>query len=147
MTDSDSPVVEQTLHIRARPETVWRYWTDAERICDWWGSSADLDPHPGGNCRVVMGSGPVMQGEFLELVPHERIVFSLGWESTEGAPAVPPGSTRVEVTLAPDGADTIMTLRHTGLPVSHVAEHDQGWAYFLPLLAHAAASAAVSREC
>lgn len=137
MTDADTRVVEQTLRISARPETVWRYWTDPQRMCDWWGAAAELDPRPGGTCRVDMGGGPVMVGEYLELVPHERIVFSFGWEPTDGAPAVAPGSTRVEVTLTPDSGDTIMSLRHTGLPAAIADEHRSGWAHFLPLLAAA----------
>ncbi len=134
MTEPDTTVVEHTLRIRARPETVWRYWTDPERMCDWWGAAAVLDPHPGGMCRVEMGGGPVMRGEYLEVVPHERIVFSFGWEPTEGAPDIAPGSTRVEVTLLDDAGDTILTLRHTGLPAAHGEEHRSGWAHFLGVL-------------
>ena len=58
VTDTDTTVVEQTLRIGARPETVWRYWTDPQRMCDWWGAAAELDPRPGGTCRVEMGGGP-----------------------------------------------------------------------------------------
>ena len=78
-----------------------------------------------------------MVGEFVELVPHERIVFTFGWEPTPGAPGVAPGSTRVEVTLTADAGDTIMTLRHSGLPAAVADEHDAGWGHFLPLLVSA----------
>ena len=132
-------VVEHTLRIAARPETVWRYWTDPERMCEWWGTAAELDPQPGGRCIVSMGGGPRMRGEFIELVPHERIVFSFGWEPGEGVPAVAPGSTFVEVTLTPDGDDTILALRHTRLPSAAAEEHRAGWGHFLPLLAATAA--------
>jgi uncharacterized protein YndB with AHSA1/START domain len=127
--------IEQKLRIRARPETVWRYWTDPERMCDWWGTAAQLDPRPGGICRVELGGGPVMRGEYVELVPHERIVFTFGWEATDGAPAVAPGSTRVEVTLTPHGDDTILVLRHTGIPAAQRDEHRSGWEHFLAVLA------------
>lgn len=142
MTEPETRTVEQTLRIKARPETVWRYWTDPERMCEWWGAAAVLDPTPGGACRIEMGGGPVMTGQFIELVPHERIVFSFGWEPTTGAPDLPPGSTRVEVTLAGDGGDTILTLRHTGIPVGWAEEHKAGWGHFLPLLADAVEKAA-----
>lgn len=141
MTQADTKVIEQTLRINARPETVWRYWTDPQRVCDWWGAAAELDPRPGGTCRVEMGGGPIMRGEYLELVPHERIVLSFGWEPTDGAPDVPPGSTRVEITFTADAGDTIMTLRHSGIPAAHADEHRSGWGHFLPLLADAAAGA------
>ena len=111
-------------------------------MCDWWGAAAELDPRPGGTCRVEMGGGPVMVGEYVELVPHERIVFTFGWEPTDGAPHVAPGSTRVEVTLTADAGDTIMTLRHTGLPAGIADEHQAGWGHFLPLLVDAVEGAA-----
>ncbi len=142
MTDAETKVVEQTLRISARPETVWRYWTDPERMCEWWGAAADLDPRPGGTCVVEMEGAGVMRGEYLELVPHERIVFTFGWEATEGAPPLPPGSTRVEITLTDDAGDTILTLRHTGIPAAASDEHRAGWALFLPRLVDAVNAAA-----
>jgi uncharacterized protein YndB with AHSA1/START domain len=135
----DAGAVEQTLRIAAKPQTVWRYWTDPERVCDWWGETAQLDPRPGGTYRVEMPGGPTMSGEFLELVPYERIVFSFGWEPTDGAPDVAPGATRVEVTLVADAVDTILTVRHTGLPGADAGHHRAGWATYLPRLADAVA--------
>jgi uncharacterized protein YndB with AHSA1/START domain len=140
MIDPLTREVEQTLRIRARPETVWRYWTDAQRMCDWWGESAELDARPGGICLVDLGGGAVMRGEYVELVPHERIVFTFGWQANEHAPAVAPGSSRVEITLTAEGGDTIMTLRHTDLPEAEAHKHDDGWAHFLARLVDAAPS-------
>jgi uncharacterized protein YndB with AHSA1/START domain len=136
VTDIETRVVEQTLRIAARPETVWRYWTDPQLMADWWGA-ARLDPQPGGTYVVEMEGGPVMRGEFIELVPYERIVFSFGWEPTEGAPPIAPGSTRVEVSLVAHEGDTILTLRHT-LPAAHADHHRAGWALYLPRLTGAA---------
>ena len=139
MTQNDV-AVEQTLRIEAPPEIVWRFWTDPARMSDWWGTAAQLDPRPGGPFVVELGVGGVMRGEYIELVPHERIVFSFGWDATDGAPDVPPGSTRVEITLIADGDDTILALRHTGLPAPAVDQHHAGWAHFLPQLTIAASS-------
>ena len=132
MTDIETRVVEQTLRIAARPETVWQYWTDPQLMADWWGA-ARLDPQPGGTYLVEMEGGPVMRGEFLELVPYERIVFSFGWDPTEGAPPIAPGSTRVEVSLVAHEGDTILTLRHT-LPAGAADHHRAGWELYLPRL-------------
>jgi uncharacterized protein YndB with AHSA1/START domain len=142
VAEAATKTVEQTLRIAAKPETVWRYWTDPERMCEWWGAAAELDPRPGGMCRVEMGMpGAVMRGEFVELVPYERIVFSFGWETAEGAPPIAPGSTTVEVTLMADAGDTVLTLRHRDIPIDIADEHAKGWAHFLPLLAQAAQAA------
>jgi uncharacterized protein YndB with AHSA1/START domain len=138
---TNTTVVEQTLRIAARPETVWRYWTDPERLSDWWGAASELDPRPGGAYVIEMGGGGVMRGEYVELVPHERIVFSFGWDPSEHGPTVAPGASLVEITLTPDGDDTILALRHSGLPAAARDEHRAGWGHFLPLLAAAAAPA------
>lgn len=78
-------VVKHTLHIDAQPETVWRFFTDPERLCQWWGW-AEVDARPGGTFRVSMREGPcpIMRGEFVELVPFRRISFTFGWEVTQG---------------------------------------------------------------
>ena len=138
MNDTNSNVVEQTIRISARPETVWKYWTDPQRMCDWWGAAAELEPRPGGVYRVEMDGGPVMSGEYLELVPYERLVFSFGWEPTGDAPTIAPGGSRVEVTLIEDAGDTILTLRHTGIPDAFAELHASGWSHILPLLVAAA---------
>ena len=102
-------------------------------MADWWGDTAELDPRPGGVCRVAMEEGPVMVGEYVELVLYERLVFTFGWEGN--APdQVGPGSTRVEITLEEDGDDTVLTLRHTDLPAVQAGDHEKGWAHFLGVL-------------
>ena len=134
MNDAKTGVVEQTVRISARPETVWRFWTEPERLREWWASAAEVDPRPGGLYWVDIADGGTMRGEVVEAVPYERLVFTFGWEKSRRAPEIAPGSTRVEVTFVEDGDDTVMTLRHSGLP-SHVLDlHDQGWGHHLPML-------------
>jgi uncharacterized protein YndB with AHSA1/START domain len=131
MIDRAGRFVEQSLRIEASRETVWRYWTDPERMCTWWAESADLDARPGGRCIADLGGGAIMRGEYLEVVPYERIVFTFGWDPHPDAPAVPPGSSRVQVTFIDDAGDTIMTLRHTDIPPDELGRHDDGWTHFL----------------
>ncbi|WP_165781080.1 SRPBCC family protein [Streptosporangium minutum] len=134
-----SRTIEQTLHIRARPETVWRFFTDPARLAQWWGT-AELDARPGGTLQVAMHGGPrpVMRGRFVELVPYERLVFTFGWEAAPGVPDMPPEASRVEVTLTPDGDGTELTLRHSGLPAVLEEETGDGWAHLLHRLGETA---------
>ncbi len=127
-------VVEQTVRIAARPQTVWRYWTEPDRMRDWWAAEADVDPRPGGICWVDLADGGTIRGEYVELVPYERIVFTFGWEESRVTDEIPPGSTLVEVTFVEEGGDTVMTLRHSGLPRTVIELHHAGWGHHLPML-------------
>lgn len=64
-----------------------------------------------------------------------------GWEGAEaeGGHAVPPGSSRVEVSLEPDGDGTLVRLRHLGLPEEALEIHGQGWDLYLGRLVVAGA--------
>lgn len=122
--------IEMVVRIEASPETVWNFWTDPARLCEWWGVEADAVAEAGGLFRVVMDGGPVMRGEFLELDPPRRLLFSFGWEANEPGTALAPGSTQVEVRLEPEADATMLTLRHH-LPSAQAADHAKGWAHFI----------------
>lgn len=131
---------EHEIRIDARPETVFAFFTDPARMVRWMGNEATLDPRPGGICRVNMTrevGESAIRGEFVEVVPHRRLVFTWGWEAELFA--VPPTSTRVEVALMPDGAGTVVRLVHSELPEHAVAFHRAGWEHYLERLAVAAA--------
>ncbi len=70
-------------------------------------------------------------------MPYSRIVYTFGWEG-DGHP-IPPGSTTVEITLTPDGDETIVRVAHRGLPAEARGDHDGGWAHYLARLVIAAA--------
>ena len=132
-------VVEREVRIAARPETVFEFFTDPDKMILWKGREADLDPRPGGIYRVEMGEKIVARGEYVEVDAPSRVVFSWGWEGTESGPnAVPPGSSRVEVTFEPDGEGTVVRLRHLDLPEEARELHGQGWDLYLSRLAIAA---------
>ena len=125
--------LEVTVHIAARPETVFAYFTDPARYTQWMGSHATLDPVPGGAYRVTMRDGVQAAGEFVEIDPPRRLVFTWGWTDQF---AVAPGSTRVVVTLAEEGGGTRVVLRHYDLPTEELREHHRGgWETYLPRLA------------
>jgi len=122
--------------IDAKPETIWPFLTDPERHIEWQGSDADIDPRPGGVYRVLVGGQHQSAGEYLEVVPMEKVVFTFGWEQ-DGHP-IPPGSTTIEISLHPEGDKTRVRLMHRGLPDDAVSDHGHGWAHYLGRLAIAA---------
>jgi uncharacterized protein YndB with AHSA1/START domain len=131
--------IEREIRIEARPEIVFAFWTDPDRMARWMGRTVRLDPRPGGEFRVDYNGTDVARGAFVELDPPHRLVLTWGWEAP-GDPT-PPGGSTVEVTLRPDGTGTLLRLRHTGLAPEVVDGHAIGWDQFLPALANVAAAA------
>ena len=137
MTQQQSDVLERELHIAARPEIVFAFFTDPAKMIRWMGKQATLDPRPGGICRIDI-HGYITRGEYLEVVPHSRVVFTWGWEDEGSTPR--PGESTVEISLTPDGAGTILRLRHLGLNAEERTKHGLGWDQFLLALVAAAES-------
>lgn len=124
-----------TRRIRATPERVYRFFTDPALWSRWQGTSASIEARPGGALRVVMGHGGsgVAEGQFVELDPFERIVFTWGWASSPLS-TLPPGSTVVTVHIRPDGDGTLVTLTHDSLPAGERDIHEAGWSMYLDRL-------------
>src|SRR5262249_14454819 len=92
--------VERELEIAASPERVWQLLTDPTAAIAWWGTTISCDLRPGGSLRVEVTSGSVASGEFVEVDPPRRLVYTWGWEVGGAGPElVPPGSTTVEIDL------------------------------------------------
>jgi uncharacterized protein YndB with AHSA1/START domain len=135
-------VVEREVWIAARPETVFAFFTDPDKMVRWKGSKAELAAHPGGIYRVEISPRTIVRGKYVEVDPPARLVFTWGWEGQEAGGdehAVPPGSSRVEVSLEPDGDGTLVLLRHFDLPEPALEVHGQGWDLYLGRLVTAAA--------
>jgi len=125
---NEPDVLELSVQIAADPVTVFGYFTDPDRYAQWMGGQASLDPVPGGGYRIRMRGGVEALGRFVEVDPPRRVVFTWGW--THGH-EVAPGSTRVEVTLAPHDGGTRVVLRHHGLPETQRGHHRGGWELYL----------------
>jgi uncharacterized protein YndB with AHSA1/START domain len=134
---TDAVVVEVSMRMDAPPEAVFRYFVEPERYVRWQGVRAELDPRPGGTYRVWMDEEMVAVGEYVEVTPPTRVVFTWGWE---GDATLPPGSSTVEIDLRADGTGTAVVVRHSGLPDADSATvHEEGWRFFTQRLAVVAA--------
>ena len=90
-TDTQIKIVRE---FAAPARLVWKAWTTPELIQRWWHakrgevSLAEVDLRVGGKWRWVMvttegGFEVAFHGEYREIVPHERLVYT---EVFEGAP-------------------------------------------------------------
>jgi len=129
--ESSIPTVKVTQLLFATRQQVFEAWTHVESIKAWMCAGettvafAELDVRVGGRFRIVM-RGPSVQyehhGEYLEVVPPERLVFTWISNGTQGE------STLVTVELQEQGEQTLLTLTHEQLPdVTSVSKHQQGW--------------------
>jgi uncharacterized protein YndB with AHSA1/START domain len=84
---------------------------------------------------MVMGNGMCARGQFVELVPDKRVVFTWGWVDM---PELPPGSTIVEIDLEATGDGTLIRLTHRELPAGQTDVHRMGWVHYLERLARCA---------
>jgi uncharacterized protein YndB with AHSA1/START domain len=139
MTDrapSDSTAVRIERTFSAPAQAVFEVWTSAEALRRWYPPGADwdtpvaeVDLRVGGRLRIVMRSPGGEEfgggGEFREIAPPTRLVFTWAWDR----PDVAEGAQLVEVdfTEHPDGTTTVV-LTNRGLRDQASREsHREGW--------------------
>ena len=94
-TPSDREI-QMTRVFDAPRELVFEAMSSCEHMSNWWGprryefASCEMDFRPGGSWRVVHhpidgdGEDQGFRGEFREIVPPERIVWTFEWEGMPG---------------------------------------------------------------
>ncbi len=125
-------IVEREIRIEAEPETVYDFFVDQDKMIQWMGRKAELEARPGGTFHVDLNGKHVEHGEYLELDPPHRVVFSFGWEGDTSV--VKPGASTVEVTFTPDADGTLMRFEHRDLPEESRESHGHGWDHYLERL-------------
>src|SRR5262249_31637658 len=95
---------------RADRRAGLRHLPRAAPFAAWWGAGSEIDARPGGVMRIRYPNGVLASGEVLEVVPHERVVFTYGYE--DASRPLRPGGSRVTVTLDERPEGTLVRLRH-----------------------------------
>jgi uncharacterized protein YndB with AHSA1/START domain len=146
MTTATEPTTySKELTIDAPPEAVWEFLVDPEKAVRWMGEEATFEPRPGGLYRVQIIPGNTAAGEFVELDPPRRLVFTWGWEPG-GQGTMPVGSSTVEIELVPERDGTLLRFAHH-LPSAEAAEsHGVGWDHYLERLVIAAGGGDPGRD-
>jgi uncharacterized protein YndB with AHSA1/START domain len=142
VTATDDKPIRHVVRVDAPIEIVRSYFSDAKRLAKWWPTRASVDPRVGGELDFEFdhpdGHTDRARGTFVELA-RDHIVMTWGFERDA---LLPPGSSRIEISLREDGPATVVQLEHHGLPESHRRSHDDGWTYFLGRLESATRSPA-----
>ncbi|HWA37787.1 MAG TPA: SRPBCC domain-containing protein [Burkholderiales bacterium] len=131
-TDEPFLAIERTYPVA--PEKVWRAWTDPEALKRWWAprpdhrvSLCELDVRVGGRFRIVFGPEGGEQnecaGEYLEVEPNRRLVFSWHWPRS-----TPERVSRIAITFLPSAGGTELVFRHDRFYDAAARDnHLRGW--------------------
>ena len=130
--------LDRTVEIKAKPETVFRFFTDSARWAKWWGAGSTIDPRPGGKVVIRHPNGVETLGDVLEVLAPERIVFTYGYATGP----IAPGGSRVTIHLEPCEAGTRLHLLHEFADPGARDHHVQGWRFQLSLFANIVADEA-----
>jgi uncharacterized protein YndB with AHSA1/START domain len=116
-------------------EKVFRAWTQPEALKKWWcpggwaPAEIEVDLRVGGSYRIGMrrlpGGSPVyVRGEFLEVRPPERLVYTWRWDGALAGLR----ETRVTVEFLDAGEATEVVLTHEHFPDPQAwHQHRHGW--------------------
>src|SRR5262245_8491013 len=111
----EARAVEQSVRVDASRAAVWRCLTRNDLLSTWLEAGATIEPRVGGAVRIDFARyRTVVVGEVIELVPERAIAFTWGAIGGSHGPTLPPGSTKVRITLEDAAGGTQVTLRHEG---------------------------------
>jgi uncharacterized protein YndB with AHSA1/START domain len=146
-TDRKEPMMSNTVRfhrvLRAAPERVYRAFLDADAVAKWLpphgftGKVHHMDAKVGGTYRMsftnfTTGRSHCFGGEFLELVPQERIRYTDKFEDPNL-----PGEMQTTITLKSVPCGTELIIVQEGLPAVIPPEACcLGWQESLTLLAN-----------
>jgi uncharacterized protein YndB with AHSA1/START domain len=120
-------------------DRVFKAWTDAGRIAQWWAPKGfaipvcEADPRPGGAFRLCMRWAERgdyrMRGHYAEIVAPERIVIRGVASDAEDRPRL---EAIIDVTFAEQGSGTTMTVTTTARGSGEIAAAmldgmEEGW--------------------
>ena len=129
---------ELTLHLErvlpAPQALVYRMHAEPDLLAQWWGPkgfsapSIELDIHVGGRYRIAMqppeGDRFVLSGEFREVDPATRLVYTFRWEP----PDPDDQETVVAFSLRHRGGSTALSIDQQPFATdARRVLHEQGW--------------------
>jgi uncharacterized protein YndB with AHSA1/START domain len=135
----DKVIIEREIFIAASSETVFAFLVDPALMAQWIGDSHTLEPRVGGLLRIKFSRGDVASGQYQEVVPNRRVVFTWGWEpghtgQNPNLTILPPGASLVEIDLEPKQGGTVVHLRHSHVPPEIAQRHGERWSHYLAQL-------------
>lgn len=141
-TEQKNIRLEIKRFINAPPDRVYAAWADPAQLKQWFGPenvrtrNLEADARVGGKYRWDLtnadGEEMTVYGEYRELVPNKKIVFTWRWDDDD---AWKNTNSMVTVELADRDGGTELVLIHEQLPSEESRDrHNQGWSSVLDRL-------------
>ena len=132
---SDKLSLEIKRFINASPDRVYAAWTDPAQLKEWWGPervrtrNLIADARVGGKYRWDLtnpeGEDMTVFGEYRELVPGKKILFTWQWDDDD---VWDNRTSIVTVELSDRDGGTQLRLTHEQLPSEESRDrHNEGW--------------------
>ena len=129
----DKPSLTLTREYAAPPERIWRAWTDAKALKQWWCppgesvSAAELDVRVGGRFRICFGGADgnahECAGTYQEVARPSKLVFTWSWPRT-----TPERESLVTILFKAKGRGTELVFRHERFFDEKARDdHKRGW--------------------
>ncbi|MCF6139047.1 SRPBCC family protein [Pseudalkalibacillus berkeleyi] len=120
--------LQKEIFIECRPETLFPFFIDPDKMIRWMGRQVLLEPKIGGKYRIDINGENIAIGEYKEIVENEKVVLTWGWE---GSSIMPPGSSTVEFIMEPKDNGTLLILNHLEIPSEKLTSNNNGWTHYL----------------
>ena len=145
-TDARLPEFVVSRALPAPRELVWRAWTEAERLAQWWvppgwtDGRFEVDARVGGTWHIGMrgpdGKVQAIAGTMAEVVPQQRLVLVAAVQDGDGQTSL---QTRTTAGFADNGDQTTLTVRVALLTPpaggATLPDMEAGWEQLLDRLA------------
>lgn len=113
-------------------DLLWTIWTESSFIKRWFGSdmngtvrSASIDLSVGGKYKIAFidadGSAHTAFGEFIEIVPFSKLLYTWEWEGERGH------ISKLQVDFIERQENTLLVLTHADLNPDSVHGYLEGW--------------------
>lgn len=122
---------DKTVILPVDPETAFELITRPERLRRWKTVAARIDLRIGGEYRWTITPGNTAMGTITQIEPGKSLVYTWGWD---GSTDLPPGASKVTLTLESVVGGTSVRLVHEGLSPEQEVGHAEGWDHYLARL-------------
>lgn len=122
---------DKTVILPVDPDTAFELITQPERLRRWKTVAARIDLRLGGEYRWTITPGNSAMGTITEFEQGKCLVYTWGWD---GSTDLPPGASKVTLTLEPVSGGTSVRLVHEGLTDEQLPGHAEGWDHYLDRL-------------